>query len=515
MHPPGYYRIGCYRPQVTSNDDRNAEVAAVDLGSNSFHLLIAREQNAVLQVLDQLREPVRLAAGVDEQKKLSAEVEERALACLQRFGQRLAGVPSERVRVVGTNTLRKLRKNTDFIRAAEKALGHDLEIISGREEARLVYAGVVQGLGSAPPRRLVVDIGGGSTELIIGKNAEPRLMESVALGCVVHTRRFFEDGEITEKRMRKARLAARVELEFLEERYRKAGWDVALGSSGTVRGVWRVVRANGWGEEEITREALEKTVELLIKTGHVDKIDYADLREDRRAVFPGGIAVLAGVFDSLKIERMQTSESALREGVMYDLVGRLGDKDIRGETVAALATRYGVDLAHAADVDATALRFLEQAAKDWKLEKKTCRLLLSWAARLHECGLAVAHAGYHKHSEYLVRNADLPGFSQTEQRLLAALVRLHRGKFAQSVLEDLPDAWAEPIRLLAVILRLAVLLHRSRVADFKPRIQLAAGKQELELSFSKTWLEEHPLTAADLELEADYLKAAGFKLKFE
>ena len=501
-------------PSDDRTADRSAEIAAVDLGSNSFHLIIAREQGAVLQVLDQLREPIRLASGLDEEKKLSADMQERALACLERFGQRLAGIPAERVRVVGTNTLRRLRKSPDFIKAAEKALGHELEIISGREEARLVYAGVARGLGSAPPRRLVVDIGGGSTELIIGKGAEPRLMESVALGCVVHTRRFFEDGEITEKRMRKARLAARVELEFLEERYRKAGWDVALGSSGTVRGAWRVMRAKNWSGDDITRDGLEKTVEMLIETGHIDKINYADLREDRRAVFPGGIAVLAGVFDSLKIERMQTSDSALREGVMYDLVGRLAGEDIRGDTVASLAARYGVDLAHAADVEATALRFLEQLAKDWKLEKKTCGQLLAWAARLHECGLAVAHAGYHKHSEYLVRNADLLGFSQTEQRLLAALVRLHRGKFAQAVLEDLPEGWSEPIGKLAVLLRLAVLLHRSRVPDFKPRIQLTAGKQELDLSFSKTWLDEHPLTAADLELEADYLKAAGFKLKF-
>jgi exopolyphosphatase/guanosine-5'-triphosphate,3'-diphosphate pyrophosphatase len=495
--------------------DRSTEVAALDLGSNSFHLLIAREQGAVLQVLDQLREPVRLAAGLDAEKKLAVEVQERALACLQRFGQRLAGIPPDRVRVVGTNTLRKLKKSPDFLKATEAALGHNVEVISGREEARLVYAGVVHGLGSAPPRRLVVDIGGGSTELIIGKNAEPKLMESVALGCVVHTRRFFEDGEITEKRMRKARLAARVELEFLEERYRKAGWDAVIGASGTVRGAWRVMRARGWAEEDITREGLEKTVELLIKTGRIDKIDYEDLREDRRAVFAGGVAVLAGVFDSLKVERMQTSERALREGVLYDLVGRLTGKDIRSDTVAVLAQRYGTDPAHAADVEATALRFLDQVAAEWKLDQKTCRLLLGWAARLHECGLAVAHAGYHKHSEYLVRNADLPGFSQTEQRLLAALVRLHRGKFARSVLEDLPEVWAEPIQQLAVILRVAVLLHRSRLPDFKPRIQLIAGKQELELGFSKTWLDEHPLTAADLELEADYLKAADFKLKFE
>jgi exopolyphosphatase/guanosine-5'-triphosphate,3'-diphosphate pyrophosphatase len=498
-----------------ANDDRSLEVAAVDLGSNSFHLVVAREQGAELQVLDRLREPVRIAAGLDAEKKLSPAAQERALACLERFGQRLAGIPRRRVRIVGTNTLRRLKKSPEFIRAAEKALGHRIEVISGLEEARLVYAGVTHGLAGAP-RRLVVDIGGGSTELIVGRGAEARLLESVALGCVTHTQRYFADGEITEKRMRKARIAARVELEFLEDRYRKAGWDLAIGSSGTVRGAWRVLRAKGWAGEEITRDGLEKAVELLVETGHVDKIDYPDLREDRRAVFPGGLAVLAGVFDSLKVESMLTSENALREGVMYDLLGRLTDRDIRGDTIAALAQRYGVDMPHAADVEATALRLLDGVLdEDWKLDRKDSRQLLGWAARLHECGLAVAHAGYHKHSEYLLRHADLPGFSQTEQRTLAALVRLHRGKFSDAAWTELPEDGAEAIRRLAVLLRIAVLLHRSRVERARPRIQLAAGKHSLDLTFPKGWLEEHPLTAADLELEADYLKAVDFKLKFE
>jgi len=500
---------------VASADDRSAEVAAVDLGSNSFHLVVAREQGPELQVLDRLREPVRLAAGLDEEKKLARDAQERALACLERFGQRLAGIPRRRVRIVGTNTLRKLRKDPDFIKAAEKALGHRIEVIAGVEEARLVYAGVTHGL-AGPARRLVVDIGGGSTELIIGRGPETRLLESVALGCVTHTRRYFEDGEITEKRMRKARMAARVELEFLEDRYRKAGWELAVGSSGTVRGAWRVMKAKGWIDEEITREALEQTVDLLVETGHADKIDYPDLREDRRAVFAGGVAVLAGVFDSLKVERMLTSENALREGVLYDLLGRLTDRDIRGDTIAALAQRYGVDGPHADDVEGSALKLLDGVLdEDWKLDRKESRQLLGWAARLHECGLAVAHAGYHKHSEYLLRHADLPGFSQTEQRLLAALVRLHRGKFSDAAWSELPEDWVEPIQRLAVLLRLAVLFHRSRIERARPRMELKAGRRSLDLTFPKGWLEEHPLTAADLELEADYLKAVEFKLKFE
>ena len=489
-------------------------LAAVDLGSNSFHLVVARYTHGQLAVIDRMREMVRLGAGVLPDGRLDKEVAARALACLERFGQRLRDMHARSVRVVGTNALRISRRKQAFLERAREAIGHPIEIISGLEEARLVYAGVTHGL-AAPPRRLVVDIGGGSTELIIGRGGEPKLMESVALGCVVHTQRFFEDGEITEKRFRKARLAARIELEFLEDRYRKAGWDVAIGASGTVRGTWRVMRAKGWADEALTREGLEKTVDLLIETGRIDRIDYADLREDRRAVFAGGLAVLAGVFDSLKVERMLTSENALREGVLYDLVGRLTDRDIRADTVAALAQRYGVDLPHAADVEATALKLLEPVLDDWKLDKKASRNLLAWAARLHECGLVIAHAGYHKHSEYLLRHADLAGFSQTEQRLLAALVRLHRGKFSDAAWNELPEGWVEPIQRLAVLLRIAVLLHRSRVERARPRIALTAGRRSLELQFPKGWIEEHPLTAADLELEADYLKDVDFKLKFE
>lgn len=500
---------------MAEQDDRSNEVAAVDLGSNSFHLIVAREQGSELQVLDRMREPIRLAAGLDDEHGLSEVAAKRALECLERFGERLKGIPRDRLRVVGTKTLRKLRKGSDFLKLARKALGHDVETISGLEEARLVYAGVVHGLGSAPARRLVVDIGGGSTELIIGKNAEPKFMESVALGCVVHTRRWFEDGEITEKRFRKARLAARAELEFLEDRYRKAGWEVAIGASGTVRGVWRVMRAQGWADEEITAEGLEKTVELLLKTGRIDQIDFKDLREDRREVFPGGLAVLAGVFDALRVERMQTSESALREGVIYDLLGRLADHDIRDETVAARAQRYGVDIPHAADVEATALKLLESVADTWKLDKQTGKRLLGWAARLHESGLAIAHAGYHKHSEYLVRHADLPGFSQTEQRVLAALVRLHRGKFSPAVLAELPEDWVDPIQKLAVLLRISVLMHRSRQPDVRPRFSPEAGKHSLDLKLPRSWLDEHPLAVTDLEQEADYLKAVDFRLKFE
>ncbi|SFF22472.1 exopolyphosphatase / guanosine-5'-triphosphate,3'-diphosphate pyrophosphatase [Fontimonas thermophila] len=499
---------------IQSVEGSAREIAAVDLGSNSFHLLVARTDGREIQVIDRLREPVRLAAGVGPDRRLQPDVAQRALACLQRFGQRLRGIPPECVRAVGTNTMRKLRRSSDFHVQAEAALGHPIEVISGLEEARLVYGGVTHGMGRARPRRLVVDIGGGSTELIIGRHETPRLMESVSLGCVVHTQRFFEDGVITAARFKRARLAARVELEFLERRYRRAGWDVAIGSSGTIRGIWRVILANGWSDQHITREALEKVVDLVLTREHIDQIDFAGLREDRRPVFVGGLAVLAGIFDSLALKTLETSDRALREGLVYDLLGRLSNHDVRDEAVQAMARRYGVDQRHAAELSRTALRILDQVGKTWGLDTRNARQLLDWAARLHEVGLAITHNGYHKHSQYILQHSDLQGFSQTDQKLLAALVRLHRGRFALEVLDEVPTAWVEPLKRMAMVLRLAYLLHRSRTPDLKPPVRVNPNRRGYELSFTqKRWLERHPLTQADLEREVEYLAAAQLRLK--
>ena len=492
-------------------------VAAVDLGSNSFHMMVARSAGKELQVVDRLRESVRLAAGLDEQRRLSPEVAARALACLQRFGQRLAVVPPGRVRAVGTNTMRRLSEGSDFLSRAEQALGHQIEIISGVEEARLVYGGVVHGMGGAESqRRLVVDIGGGSTEVIIGRGSQPLLMESVGMGCVVHQGRFFADGEITRARFRQARLAARVELEFLEHRYRRQGWDLAIGASGTVRGVWRVMREQGWTDDLITRDGLEKTIDLVIARGHVSKIDFPALREDRRPVFAGGLAVLAGVFDALDLQRMQTSDRALREGLVYDLLGRLSDHDVRDESVQAMASRYGVDTAHAQAVAETALKLLDQLGDGWQLDRKTSATLLNWAAQLHEIGLVIAHSSYQKHGEYILRHADLQGFSQTDQKPLAALVRLHRSKFNASVLTELGEATGETIRKLAILLRLSALLHRSRAPGLQVPVKAkpSNGKRGVDLEFPRQWLAQHPLTQADLEQEADYLKSADVRLRY-
>ncbi|MDE2148778.1 MAG: Ppx/GppA family phosphatase [Gammaproteobacteria bacterium] len=478
-------------------------------------MLVAREDSGRLQILDRLREPVRLAAGLGADGGLAADAQNRALACLSRFGQRLRGIPPARVRVVGTNTLRKLNDGGMFVATAENALGHSIEVVSGLEEARLVYAGVVRDLDGAPPRRLVVDIGGGSTELIIGRNGQSRMMESVGVGCVSHTLAFFGDGQITRGRMQEARLAARVQMEFLQRRFRRAGWDYAIGASGTVRGAWRVMRAQGWCNDTITAQALERTLALTVAVGQVRKLDLPGLREDRRPVFPGGLAVLAAVFDMLQLEELATSEAALREGVIYDLLGRLHDRDVRGDTVTGLAQRYGVDRRQAADVERTALRLLDAVAVPWELERDGAARLLSWAARLHEIGLAIAHDGYPKHAEYLLRNGDLPGFSLTEQRQLAALVRLQRGRPSRAVLEDLPPAQRTVLARLAAVFRLAVLLHRSRTPRLRLPVSLCADGKRLRVGLPARWLARHPLTRADLRLERGHIVALGVKLAVE
>lgn len=487
----------------------------MDLGSNSFHMMVARAQGSDLQVIDRLREPVRLAAGLDDERRLSPEAQARALACLERFGQRLRNLPPQRVRAVGTNTLRKLKRGADFHAAAETALGHPIEIISGVEEARLVYGGVTRGMGTTRPRRLVVDIGGGSTELIIGRHTEPRLMESVGLGCVVHQAHFFGDGQITRARFREARLAARVELEFLEHRYRKAGWDTAIGASGTVRGAWRVMREQGWADQHLTREGLEKVVNLVIRRGRVDALDFPALREDRRPVFAGGLAVLAGVFDSLALETLGTSDRALREGLIYDLLGRLSDRDVRERAVQDMAARYDVDSAHADAVAVTALKLLRQVQAAWSLDPKLSAAMLTWAARLHEIGLVIAHAQYQKHGEYILRHADLQGFSQTDQNLLAVLVRQHRSKLSPTAFDEVPAAYAEPLRRLTILLRIACLLHRSRSPGLKPPVRIAVDRRNVDLHLGRRWLAAHPLTQADLAQEAEYLAALQVRLRFD
>ncbi len=488
-------------------------LAAVDLGSNSFHMVVARYSHGQIVIIDRLREMVRLAAGVEENGRIDKEVQARALACLERFGQRLRDMHANSVRVVGTNALRVAHRKQAFLERAREALGHPIEIISGMEEARLIYSGVAHTMPSEPGKRLVVDIGGGSTELIIGEGLTPLELESLQMGCVSLSERFFRDGKISAKRVDRARVAARLELEPVQAAFRRRGWDRCAGSSGTVRAIGEVIYELDPQSRTITAAGIENALKYIIEAGHVRELRLPPITEDRRPVFPGGTVILAAIFDVLGAKDMQIAEGAMREGLLYDMVGRFTDEDARDRTVGAMQQRYHVDLAQAERVEATVLEFLEQTRETWHLSDPLADLALTWAARLHEIGLDVSHSGYHRHGAYLLENADMPGFPKGEQRLLARLVGSHRRKFAVDGLEDLIPPWDRSALFLMVLLRLAVLLHRGRSAVALPDIQLKATFRSLELEFPAKWLKDHPLTWADLQQETEHLNAAGFRLR--
>ncbi len=495
-------------------DSSQERFAAIDLGSNSFHLIVAYEAGGHLQVCDRLREMVRLAGGLDAKGHLDEDARERALACLRRFGQRLSGFHPGTVRAVGTNTLRKAR-SADFLQQAEEALGHPIEVISGVEEARLIYLGVSHSLPDSDANRLVVDIGGGSTELILGRRFEPLELDSLYMGCVSYSQRFFADGTMTEKAMHDAVIAARLELQGIENDFSGLGWEQAVGASGTVRAVRDVLQAMGWNDGDISLESLRRLAAEMVKAGHIDRLKLSGLKDDRLTVFPGGVAVLLAIFESMPITRMQISDGALREGLLYDLVGRVHHEDVRERTINALWDGYRVDRRQGTRVEQSAKAALAQVATRWSLEDEEDEHLLQWAARLHEIGLAIAHSSYHKHGAYLLENADMPGFSSDEQRRLGILVRSHRRKFPANLFRGLPKPQQQRLQRLCILLRLAVLLHRSHSDVPPPDVRFSAGSKSLALIFPDGWLAEHPLTEADLAQEALYLQAAKFQLEYD
>ena len=490
-------------------------LAAVDLGSNSFHMVVARHSHGQLVILDRLREMVRLAAGLGETDRLDSDAAERALRCLERFGQRLRAMHADSVRVVGTNVLRRARRKRWFLERARAALGHPIEIISGLEEARLIYSGVAHTSPMSPDKRLVIDIGGGSTELVIGEGFNPTLLESLSVGCVGLSALYFDDGRISEKRFERARTAVRLELEPVQAAYRRLGWLEAFGSSGTVRVIGDVLRQLYPDEPRITLGNLKKLADRVIAAGHIDDLDLLDVDAERAPVFPSGLAILLEVVENLGIERMRVAEGAMREGLLYDLMGRFTDEDARVRSVRAMEKRYHVDGAQADRVEATALALLAQIESQWGLEDPFAELALGWAARLHEAGLDIAHSKYHRHSAYLLEHADMPGFPREEQLLLAALVGGHRRQILLEPLEDLLPPWDRHAEFLTVLLRLAVLLHRGRSPQPLPNVQLGVKGRNLTLELPARWMKEHPLTLEDLEQERQFLKEAGFRLSYE
>ncbi|MDR0996945.1 MAG: Ppx/GppA family phosphatase [Zoogloeaceae bacterium] len=486
-------------------------LAAVDLGSNSFRLQVGRVVEGQIYTMDAMKETVRMAAGLTPEKRLDAASMARGLEALSRFGERLIGFPRGAVRVVATNTLRVAKNANEFLKAGEAALGFPIDVIAGREEARLIYMGAVRSLPPSANRRLIVDIGGGSTEFVIGRKSDPILTESLYMGGVGYSLRFFPDGKIDKRRMKEAQAAASQELETIVQAYCHLGWKEAFGTAGTARALYELIELNGLnpkGETGITRPALEKLAALAIKAGSVDKFDLPGIRPDRAPVLPGGLAILLAVFEALEIERMDYADGALRLGVLYDLLGRAHQQDMRDVTVRQFMRRYHVDKRQATRVRRLALHFLHQLEETPDADE---RHFLSWAARLHEIGISVAHNGYHKHGAYILTYADMPGFSSQDQKELAALVLGHRGKLEKlNVLPEGEVNW----RSLAC-LRLASLLCRARTNRHQPECRIRQTSSGFTLEIPSAWLSRHAWTAEALREESRVWEQAerSFRVK--
>lgn len=484
-------------------------VAAVDMGSNSFRLQVGRIVGNQIYPLDGLKETVRLAAGLKADKQLDEASQERALAALARFGERLRGFSPDAVRAVATNTLRVAKNGPAFLAKAEAMLGFPIEVIAGREEARLIYLGVAHTLPNSRTRHLVVDIGGGSTEFIIGQNIEPLHLESLYMGCVSYSLRFFPQGRIDKRGMKEAELAARRELQTIVHGYRDAGWDEAVGSSGTAKAIRDLLELNGLGDGSITRSGLDELRNRLTQAGDPARAKLEGMRPDRIPVIPGGVAIMSAVFKEFGLERMIFSEGALRLGVLYDLMGRYHHEDLREATVVRFMQRYEVDRRHAARVAQTTLETYQQLRPQDDIETSPAAHFVVWSARLHEIGISVAHSSYHKHSAYILANADMPGFSKRDQALLARLVLAHRGK-----LERLqPLTPASPEWQLIFCLRISALLHRARDDAPMPDLHVEKTPRGFELQLDGEWLAGAPLTAAVLDEEVQQWESVGIEFR--
>lgn len=487
-------------------------LASIDLGSNSFHLLVAKvNEFGELEKLDSLRESVRLGEGLTYDKMLTPEVQEKALRCLELFRQRIDSLPADSVRVAGTNTLRRAHNTPEFLLRAKQALGRPIEVISGHEEARLIYLGVANGHETTEGKRFVIDIGGGSTELILGEGDELHVIESLELGCVTLSKKYFSDGVLTHDRFERAITQAKLAIFPVYYSVAQMGWSHVIGCSGTIKGIRKVIQKQGWSKSGITLEALHSLRDGMVRMGHIDELEYKSLKEERKPVLAGGLSALIALFEIFQIEHMNVSKQALREGLLYDLIGRLEHKDIRSQSIRSLIERWDVDVPQAHRVAETAEFLFQQVHEDWGLESPELPQFLQWSALVHELGLHISHRRYHQHSAYVLTHADLPGFSFQEQTFLAILVLNHRRKFKFLRQKELPEALVGHARYLCVLLRLAFVLCRKRLNQ-NPPVVAEGGDNEITLRFPAQWLNMHPLIRADLEKESQNLTHSNIQL---
>ncbi len=496
-----------YNPTLKDGD----LVAAVDLGSNSFHMVVARYVLGQLRIIDRIKEHVMLADGLDAEKNLHPKSAKRALDCLALFGQRLAYVKPLNVRVVATNTIRTMVNPDAFLAKAEAAIGHRIEVIAGREEARLIYLGVAHDKPPGKGKRLVIDIGGGSTEFVLGRGFDVIERESLQIGCIANLHRFFPDGKWTARQWQKAKNQIAVDMQPFVCNYRNQGWKEAYGASGTIKALSDIAKSRAISDGTLSLKTLQLLRQELIEFGTMQNIRWPQISVSRRHSIAGGLLTLETAFEELGIEQMQTSDYALREGALFDILGRNKDHDPRLDSVIALQERYSIDTEQADRVEDYALALFDQVRKFWDLDAVD-RETLSWACKLHEIGLTVAHSQHHHHGSYLIEHSDISGFSKTEQRQIAVLIRNQRRSIHFKSLLTLNEQRA--IRALRCILplRLSILLHRSHSAEKIPKLKLSIARSKLQLEIPSKWLAKHPLTRSDLDNEIAYLKAADIAL---
>ncbi|WP_096086526.1 Ppx/GppA phosphatase family protein [Agaribacterium haliotis] len=489
---------------------RSPYFAAIDLGSNSFHMIIGRSSDGQFEIIDREKEMVQIARGLDHDGVLSDEAKARALDCLQRFSERLRDLPEEQVRAVGTKTLRAAKNSAQFLRKAESALGHSIEIISGFEEARLVYQGLSHSVADPKRQRLVIDIGGGSTEFIIGKSSSPQLLESLNMGCVAHTNRFFKKKSHLGEALNKSYMAACAELESIRQPYLRRGWELAFGTSGTMKAVAAVL--NNTGGAVIKYDELCQLMQELMQGRDLDDDELPKLRRD---VLPAGIAIIKAICDQLKIEQIQVADASLKDGLIYETIGRFSNEDIRENTVQQLLQRFKVDDDQAQRVSQTAMSLWQQLKQDEpRLPGVSRTKVLRWAALLHECGLSISHSAHHKHAYYLLKHSDLAGFGRFEQFCIASLLRFQRKKIRSGDYDSIDQSIRPAFEQLLLCLRLAVRLNRRR-EDQKVTFTLRLDRGVYVLSFQQHWLELNPLSRQGLLDEVSQLNSIGMHLLLE
>jgi exopolyphosphatase/guanosine-5'-triphosphate,3'-diphosphate pyrophosphatase len=480
-------------------------LAVVDMGSNSFRLEVGRVEGDQIYRLDTWRETLRLGAGIDDKGNLTPEARRAALACLARFAERLRGLSPAAVRAVATNTLRVARNAATFLPQAERTLGFPIDVITGHEEARLIYVGVAHVLPPSPDPRLVIDIGGGSTEFIIGRGPDAERLDSLKVGCVGMTRRFFADGTLAASAFADADTHARAEIEAIALEFGREHWREAYASSGTALALADILEQNGMSAGGITPDGLARLRKRMVRAGHVQRLRLAALKPERVPVLAGGLAVMAAALSELGVERIDPVGGALRLGVLYDLLGRRADRDSRTATVGQFQTRYRIDREHAGRVAAMAVDLCRRAVAEPDPDDLQ---RLEWAALLHETGFSVSHTSFHKHGAYILENADMPGFSAREQRQLAWLVLGCRGGLSKMA----PALDDRDFRARLLAFRLAVLFHHARRPIGDPRIVLST-EPRIRVRVPKRWLAAHPLTAHMLAEEAAEWAALGYRWK--